>query len=102
REAAFKGAATVLMRAADQVLDEQHVVVERGRKKQVGAVALPSLFNPVRTANGAHTVESLRPVGLRLTSLQKRTRGFQQPRIVIEIQRASQRVQPFKEDCAAR
>src|ERR1051326_4050066 len=61
RQAAFERATAVTVRAAHEILDEQHVVVDRGREEESKAFALPALFEPLRAAHGAQVAEDFRP-----------------------------------------
>ena len=62
RQAPLEGAPAVAVRAADEVLNQQHVVVERGREEEAKAFALPALFDALRAAKGARAVEGRRRV----------------------------------------
>ena len=88
--------ASVRMRAADEILDQQRFAVEVRRQKQTRAVALPAFSQSTGSSHGPQLFKDFFPTRLRLATLEIHARCINQPGVVIKIKIAAERVEPFK------
>ena len=89
------------VRAADEILHEQCVAVERGREEEARAVALEAFVHALRASDGACSFEDGGPVGLRVAPLQVLARGPEQPSaVLLEVEALAETFEPLEEGLA--
>src|SRR5688572_10144757 len=97
RIAAFQCEASRLLRAAQQVLDEQQFIEHYRCQEQPAAVDFPALLEEARAADGSYALKFLLPVDLRFLSAQIAHRGLHQPILIVEVQMSAGGLHPLEE-----
>src|SRR5205085_4241904 len=100
RQPPFHRQPAVRVRAADEILYEQRIVIERRREEEARAIALPTRLQSLRTTHGAQVFEHFCPDSLRFDAFEISARRLNQPCVVREIELTAQAVEPLEKYCA--